>query len=234
MKAAQLALDLPLPQNFDEAEFFITSRNKRAMGLVTAWPEWHAPAAVIYGPPQSGKTYLANIWKNRAEAAFVEASALDAETWAPPYRPLVIEDIDSAEFCETALFHHLNLAREHGSSILFTAETPPGQWKIALPDLRSRIRSYPAAEIEEPDEEHLSALLLKHFSDRQIEIAPEVIAYLVARIERSMSAAQAVAAGIDKHALAERRKVTRAFAARVLKEIHLDADSDGEDEDGEA
>ncbi len=84
MKAAQLALDLPLPQSFDEAEFFITSRNKRAMGLVTAWPEWHAPAAVIYGPPQSGKTYLANIWKSRAEAAFVQASALDAELWRRP------------------------------------------------------------------------------------------------------------------------------------------------------
>ncbi len=220
MKASQLVLDLPHRQTWDEADFFITSRNEHALRLVTAWPEWHAPAAVIFGPRQSGKTYLANIWRSRANAQFVEASVLAAHGWAPPYPPLIVEDIDAYGFCETALFHHLNLAREHGSSILLTAQTPPGQWTLALPDLRSRIRSYPAAEIHPPDEEHLAALLLKHFSDRQIEIAPDVISYLVARIERSMAAAEAVAGHIDKLALAERRKVTRAFAAKVLKDLH--------------
>ena len=132
---------------------------------------------------------------------------------------MIVEDADSSAFCETALFHHLNLAREHKSSILLTAETPPGQWELSLPDLRSRIRSYPAAEIHPPDEEHLAALLLKHFSDRQIEIAPDVISYLVARIERSMAAAQTVAEHLDRLALVEQREVTRAFAARVLKEL---------------
>ncbi len=232
MKAEQLIFDLPLPQSFDEADFFITSRNERALGLVMAWPEWHAPAAVVFGPPQSGKTYLANIWRSRAAAEFLHASGLAAHAWTAPYAPLVVEDINSSAFCETALFHHLNLAREHGSSILLTAQAAPGQWQIALPDLRSRIRSYPAAEIEPPDQEHLAALLLKHFSDRQIEIAPDVIAYLVARIERSMAAAQAVAAHLDRLALAEHRKVTRAFAARALKEMGA-ADCGLEDYDGD-
>ncbi len=137
-----------------------------------------------------------------------------------------MEDIDTAAFCETALFHHLNLAREHASSMLLTAETPPGQWTLTLPDLRSRIRSYPAAEIQPPDEEHLAALLIKHFSDRQIEVGPDVISYMVARMERSMSAAQRLTAHIDKLALSEHRKVTRAFAAKVFKELDADGDSD--------
>jgi chromosomal replication initiation ATPase DnaA len=228
VKASQLVLDLPLPKSFDEADFFTTSSNERALGLVMAWPEWHAPAAIVYGPAQSGKTYLANIWRNRAEGAFLAASELAAHAWTAPYAPLVVEDIDTAAFCETALFHHLNLAREHGSFILLTAQTPPGQWQIALPDLRSRIRSYPAAEIEPPDEEHLAAALLKHFSDRQIEVAPDVIAYLVARIERSMAAAHAIACHLDRLALAEHRKLTRAFVAKALRE--LGAEEEGEDE----
>jgi chromosomal replication initiation ATPase DnaA len=236
LKASQLVLDFPRRQSWDEADFFITSRNEHALRLVTAWPEWHAPAAIVFGPPLSGKTYLANIWRNRSNAEFVEAKDLAPHAWTPPYPPLIVENIDTSEFCETALFHHLNLAREHGSHILLTAGTPPGQWQIALPDLRSRIRSYPAAEIHPPDEEHLAALLLKHFSDRQIEIAADVIPYLVARIERSMAAAQAVAAHIDALALAERRKVTRAFAAKALKDLTAEADDcDGaESEDGEA
>ncbi|MGO9543493.1 MAG: HdaA/DnaA family protein [Rhodomicrobium sp.] len=228
MKRAQLVLDLPLRENWDEAEFFVTSRNERALRLVTAWPEWHSPAAIVYGPPQSGKTYLAKIWQSRSKAQLIEASGLGAHVWSKPFTPLIVEDIDTSAFCETALFHHLNLAREHGSAILLTAQTPPGQWTIALPDLRSRIRSYPAEGIQPPDEEHLAALLIKHFSDRQIEVAPDVISYLIARMERSMAAAQQLTAHIDKLALSERRKVTRAFAAKVFKELSVGEDGHGE------
>ena len=100
---------------------------------------------------------------------------------------------------------------------MLTAQTPPGQWALTLPDLRSRVRSYPAAGIQPPDEEHLAALLLKHFSDRQIEVAPDVISYLIARMERSMVAAQRITADIDKLALSEHRRVTRVLAAKAFK-----------------
>ena len=219
MKGAQLVFDLPHIPSWDKADFFITSRNKRALALIAQWPDWQSPAAIVFGPPQSGKTYLAKIWQNRSKAEFVEAPALASHSWPEPYVPLVVEDIDTATFDETALFHHLNLAREHSSSILLTAQTAPGQWNLTLPDLRSRIRSYPAMEIQQPDEEHLAALLVKHFSDRQIEVAPGVISYLIARMERSMAAAQQVTAHIDRLALAEHRKITRAFAAKVFKEF---------------
>jgi chromosomal replication initiation ATPase DnaA len=230
---SQLVLDLPHRESWDEADFFITAGNGRAFRLVTAWPDWHAPAAIIFGPQQSGKTHLAKIWQRRAGAHFLEASKLETHHWDEPYIPLAIENADREAFCETALFHHLNLAREHGSSILLTAQTPPGQWNLALPDLRSRIRSYPAAGIEPPDEEHLAALLVKHFTDRQIEVVPGVISYLVARMERSMAAAQRLTAHIDKLALSEHRKVTRAFAAKVLKELNPGGDSANRNNSGE-
>lgn len=219
MKGAQLVLDLPHVPSWDEADFFVTPANERALRLIAQWPDWQSPAVIVYGPPQSGKTYLAKIWQNRSKARFVEAPALASHIWSLPFAPLIVEDIDTAIFDETALFHHLNLAREHGSYILLTAQTPPGQWNLLLPDLRSRIRSYPAMEIQQPGEEHLAALLVKHFSDRQIEVAPDVISYLIARMERSMAAAQQLTARIDRLALAEHRRITRTFAARVFKEL---------------
>jgi chromosomal replication initiation ATPase DnaA len=225
VKVSQLVLDLRHRENWDEAEFFVTSRNEQALRLVNAWPDWHSPAAIVFGPPQSGKTYLAKIWQSRSGAQFLKPSELATHVWLSPYASLVVEDIDGGSFSEIALFHHLNLAREHGSSLLLTAQTPPGQWDLALPDLRSRIRSYPAVEIQQPDEAHLAALLLKHFSDRQIEVAPEVISYLVARMERSMAAAGRLTAHIDKLALSEHRKITRAFAAKVLKELGAGEDN---------
>ena len=223
MKPAQLVLDLPQHESWDEADFFVTSRNERAFRLVAAWPEWGAPAAIVYGPPRSGKTYLAKIWQSRSGARLLGLSELADHIWSAPFTPLIVEDIGSASFSETALFHHLNLAREHGSTILLTAETPPGQWTVALPDLRSRIRSYPAEGIEPPDDEHLATLLLKHFAGRQIEVAPEVISYLAARMERSTEAAQKLTAHLDRLALSEHRKITRAFAAKVLKELNASA-----------
>jgi chromosomal replication initiation ATPase DnaA len=230
---AQLVLDLPLPQSWDEADFFVTPGNEQALRLILSWPDWHSPAAIVFGPPQCGKTYLAKIWQTRSKAAFVEAPALAAHVWGAPYDPLIVEDIGAAPFDETALFHHLNLAREHGSSILLTSETAPGRWNLSLPDLRSRIRSYPAIEICQPGEEHLAALLVKHFAGRQIEVTPEVVSYLVARMERSMAAAGQLAAAMDRLALSEHRKITRAFAARVFKQLGAreeDGDDDGESE----
>ncbi len=88
-------------------------------------------------------------------------------------------------------------------------------------------------EIQQPDEEHLAALLVKHFSDRQIEVAPDVISFLIARMERSMAAAQQVTAHIDRLALAERRKITRAFAAKVFKSSDAEENGGSNNNDNE-
>lgn len=233
MSPSQLVLDLAHPESWDEIDFLVTGQNEQAMRLVHAWPEWHAPAATIFGPPKSGKTYLAKIWQARSSAEFIAREEIKDHRWEPPWQPLIIEDIDAGALPETALFHLLNLAREHGSFILFTAETPPGQWMIALPDLRSRLRSYPAVEIKPPDEQQLAALLVKHFGDRRIEVTPEVISYLVSRMERSMAAAKAVTAYIDKLALSEHRRITRALAAKAFKELDAAANDNEENIQGE-
>lgn len=215
---SQLVLDLELAKTWDESDFLVTPCNDHAARLINTWPGWQSHAAIIFGPPGSGKSHLAGIWRARSGAAVAAAAELGDDPPSDPTQPLVVEDADRCAFDERALFHRLNLALEHGSTILLTARTPPGQWAVSLPDLRSRIRSYPAIAIEEPDEELLAGVLLKHFSDRQLAIAPDVIPFLLQRMERSMEAAQHLAADIDKLALSEHRRVTRAFAARILKD----------------
>jgi chromosomal replication initiation ATPase DnaA len=73
--------------------------------------------------------------------------------------------------------------------------------------------------IAPPDDALLAAVLVKHFADRQLRVAPEVFSYLVARMERSFAAAAAIAARLDRLALETRRPVTVKLAREVLTEM---------------
>ena len=100
--------------------------------------------------------------------------------------------------------------------LLITATTPPRDWRLALPDLHSRMQAAALTRLEPPDDALLSAVLIKLFADRQITVPPNLIAYLVSRMERSIAAARDMVAVLDARALAAARPVTRALAAEVL------------------
>ena len=73
------------------------------------------------------------------------------------------------------------------------------------------------ARLEPPDDALLGAVLVKLFADRQLAVAPDLVQYLVPRIERSFAAAEAVVAALDRAGLARRRPVTARLAAEVLR-----------------
>lgn len=214
----QLTLELPHIPALGGEDFLVSASNEQAVRLVDSWPNWANPICIVAGPEGSGKTHLVHVWQGRSQAACFGADAVEAAVIhaLEHAAPVTIEDIDRAPINEHAAFHLLNLAREHRFDVLITARSAPGAWDIALPDLRSRLRSAALVNIGEPDEALLGAVLVKLFADRQLSIAPDVIEYLMPRLERSMAAAQAVVEAIDKAALAERRGVTRPFAAKVM------------------
>ena len=71
-------------------------------------------------------------------------------------------------------------------------------------------------EIGPPDDDLLAVVIAKQFSDRQVSITPEVLAYLVGRMERSFDAARRVVEALDKASLAQGRAVTIPLARKVL------------------
>ena len=72
------------------------------------------------------------------------------------------------------------------------------------------------ARLEPPDDALLGAVLVKLFADRQLAVAPDLVQYLVPRIDRSFAAAEAVVAALDRAGLARHRPVTARLAAEVL------------------
>ena len=52
--------------------------NREALAWLARWPDWPAPALVLYGPPGCGKSHLARIWAARAAAPLARSGALPA------------------------------------------------------------------------------------------------------------------------------------------------------------
>jgi chromosomal replication initiation ATPase DnaA len=130
---------------------------------------------------------------------------------------LVLEDLTQGRVDEPALFHLLNLAREEDAYILITARKRLDLEGYALADLASRLRAVPVVTLAAPGDALMAAVLMKLFADRQLLVDEDTLVYLSGRIERSLAAARAVVARLDRAALSRARRITRALAADVLR-----------------
>ncbi len=214
----QLAFDLPNDAVMTRADFFVAPSNALALQAVDGWRDWPGRKLLLIGPEGAGKSHLAQIWAASADALILHAESLGgADPAGLEGRAVVVEDADRIARAEAELFHLHNMATASGA-LLLTARTPPRDWGLTLPDLISRMQSTPIAHLEAPDDTLLSAVLVKLFADRQVTVAPNLIAYLVTRIPRSISAARAVVADLDARALAAGRPITRKLAGEVVGE----------------
>jgi chromosomal replication initiation ATPase DnaA len=215
----QLALALSHAESVTRDNFLEGPANAAGLALVDAWPDWPNRIMLLVGPEGSGKSHLAAIWAEQAGARSTSAHALTAVAVpaALSTGALVVEDLRSSSFDERALFHLLNLAREDEASILITARVPPAALEIELLDLRSRLRAVPTVSLLPPDDQLFRALIVKFCADRQLAVDESVVSYLATRIERSFAAARRAVELLDTEALRQRRPVTRALAAELLR-----------------
>jgi chromosomal replication initiation ATPase DnaA len=215
----QLALALDHAESYAREDLLVGPSNAAALSLIERWPDWPAQAVVLMGPEGCGKSHLAAIWAIAAGARFLSARAL-AEACLPvalATGALVVEDIAAGEFDERTLFHLLNLAREERAFVLLTARTAPAGWRLFIPDLASRLRALPVVAVHAPDDALLRGVMVKLFADRQLAVEESLIAFLANRIERSVAAARAVVAELDREAMRRQRPLTRALAAEILR-----------------
>ena len=218
--AEQLAFPLPRLEARGRDAFFVAPANALAVRQVEGWRDWPDRKLVLTGPEGSGKTHLAHVWAALSGAEVVAARALaPASIPALAEGPVAVEDADRVAGhaqAETALFHLHNLVLANGRPLLLTARRAPRHWRLALPDLRSRIEAMATATLEAPDDALLSAVLVKLFADRQIAPPPRLIEYCVRRMDRSFAAARRLVADLDARALATGRPLGTALAAEVL------------------
>ncbi|PTV97182.1 DnaA protein [Rhodobacter aestuarii] len=217
----QMAFDLPVRQARGREDFFVAGANALALAALDTPEHWPAGRMLLVGPEGAGKTHLGAIWAEDHKAEIIDARALTdagAERLAA-LRAVVVEDaqhMGGDPAAEEAAFHLVNLIAAEGGLVLFTADCPPRDWHLRLPDLKSRLEATTAVHIAPPDDVLLGAVLGKLFSDRQLIVPPTLVSWLVPRMERSLGTARALVAALDARALAERKPISRTMAAEVL------------------
>ncbi|HMB78026.1 MAG TPA: DnaA/Hda family protein [Kiloniellaceae bacterium] len=224
--AQQLVFDLGQRPALGRGDFLVAPSNEVAVALIDRWPDWQVPVAVLWGPAAAGKSHLAEVWHRASDAQALDLAGLteaDLAGVAAESVPVLLEDADRVLAATPALaqvlFHLHNLLRESGRALLMTARLPPKAWRVDLADLRSRLAAALAVEIGPPDDSLIYGVLVKLFADRQLHVEPEVLNYLLPRMERSFDAARALVDRVDRMALESRRDIKIGLVREALKEI---------------
>lgn len=216
----QLGFDLPVVTALDRADFLVAPSNAVAVAMIEGWQNWTGRKLVLNGPEGSGKTHLTHVWAALSGATICQAMELVSQDIPHLSQGCVaVEDVPliaSDPAAQDALFHLHNLVLAEGHALLLTGRGAPSHWDLSLPDLDSRICGTQSVTLDAPDDALLSAVLAKLFADRQVTPKPDVIPYLILRMDRSFAAARQVVERLDAASIAQKRPVTRRLAADTL------------------
>lgn len=192
----QIALPLT-PAGSGAARIVVGTANAVVVDALCDPSRWPFHTAVLSGPPRSGKSLLAG-W-------FAQSSGGD-----------VIDDAE--QLPEADVFHRWNRAQELGIPLLIVSNAPTGDWRIALPDLASRIGAALHLAIGTPDDTMMTELIELHAEMRGLVLDPAATAYLVPRCERSHLLAEQLVMAIDRLSLERKAAPTLSIWREALIE----------------
>ena len=197
---SQIALPLAWPDDPRDDAFLVTPSNARAAHQLEHWGAWPVMAAVLTGPRKSGRSLLARIFAAKSGGTIID----DAER-----QP------------EASLFHAWNLAQEGRHPLVIVADTAPPDWAVKLPDLRSRLAASPVARIGAPDDALMQALFERQFLRRGLDARPDLIQWLLSRVERSHISLLRAVDVLDQAVLERRKRLSIPLARATLTEASL-------------
>jgi chromosomal replication initiation ATPase DnaA len=194
---AQMVLNFPFREDLSAESFFPTAGSAAARELLE---KFDSGILCLWGGAGSGKTHLLNIWRARmGEGNF-----------------LAVDDLEKVDAVgQEQLFHWLNNQGKDGALVVASRQ-PVVELEGLLPDVRSRLSAGQAVEVLPPSDDELAEVAAKWADERQLELSPEVINFILARAERSVPALRTLVAKLDRLSLEEKRAVTVPLARKVL------------------
>ena len=210
---SQLIIDLPTRAALGREDFLVNSRNEDAVCFIDNFPNQKINSGILIGSRGSGKTHLVNVLCSnlgRKKWSFLNPKNENIYDIFSINDLVIIEDINNfnSKEDEDFLFHSINLSKELNKALLLTSSLKISKLNFKTLDLVSRLDAMQAAFIEEPDDMLMEALIIKLFNDRQILIKPNIVNFLMQRIERSYLGVAEIIDLIDKVSLSRKKSVS--------------------------
>ena len=218
-KLNQTLLKFELEQNFAYDDFFVSKCNYFAFSLIESWPKWEKNILNIYGEKYSGKSHLSEIFKKKNKAIIIKNEEINEDFFNKlRFHENIILDNISYISNEKILYSIFNFVEQYNKYLIINSTKPLNLIKFTLPDLNSRLKNCIFAEIFKPDDDMIFALVLKHFSDRQIKIEKKIIEYITKRIERSYGKILDFIYKIDQFSLINKKPIDYKNIKKILEE----------------
>ena len=218
-KLNQTLLEFELKQNFAYDDFFVSKCNFFAFNLIETWPKWEKNILNIYGEKFSGKSHLSEIFKKKNKAIIIKKEEINDNFFNKIrfYENIILDNLNYVNN-ENILYSIFNFAEQYNKYLIINSIEPLISFNFLLPDLKSRIKNCIFAKIDKPDDDMIFALILKHFSDRQIKIEKKMIEYITKRIERSYGKILDFIYKVDQYSLVNKKPIDYKSIKIILEE----------------
>ena len=218
----QLIIDMPKRSALDREDFMVNECNQEAIQFIDTFYQRKMKSGVLIGPKGCGKSHLVNVFcKNFEKENWIISKKKEKDIYKifQENNVVIIEDIDLITSLdeEKYLFHSINLSKELNKILLLTSGLDLSKINIKTPDLRSRLDSIQSVKILEPNDDLMNILILKLFHDRQILIKPNIISYLMQRVERSYLGISEIVDLIDNVSLSKKKSISINLIKELLR-----------------
>ena len=218
----QFYFKMPNKKALGIEDSIIADSNNFAFDLIVKILKGETDFGLISGPPYSGKTHLSKILIKNArnyKTLYFDRDYQNILDRLETSDILILENIDKVKHnkSEQDLFHIINFSKENNKKLLMTSRKPISEIDLNLEDLKSRLNSILEAKIKEPDDQLMKLILIKILNDKQLKINPNVIDFLVSRLERSYESINLFIEKIDKFSLEKSKKITIPLISDLLK-----------------
>ena len=213
----QLLLDFDHNIEFNEHDYYVSRSNYLAFNLIQNWPKWERKILNISGDTFSGKTHLAKIFQYKSNALYLGHSDINEDVFKKIKlnESIVIDDFEKIKN-ENLLYSLFNLIYQDNKYLLILSNRIISKIKYNLDDLNSRAKNCIFAQIENPDDDLIFAIIVKSFSDRQIKLEKKLLEFIIKRIERSYGKIYEFIYKVDELSLKKKKPINLKTIREIL------------------
>ena len=214
----QLIFKFPFKKKYYKQDFFISENNFSAFKLIESWPNWPGKWLNIYGTSGSGKTHLAKILEKKInKILIIDANKINNATIKNLnfFDCLIIDNFNN-NIDEKLFYSILNESKQLENFILINSTSSIKNNKFDLGDLQSRINSFVFIGIELPTDNLLKVIISKTLSDKQININPKLLDYIINNVDRSYAKMLKFLKDVDELSLSTGKSININLIKKVL------------------